>query len=64
MNNVAQQGIVRFRQRAGAPNKSGPTYSTTPATPTPATNAVSLAAGTARVSFGLGVGHGRPHPHL
>ncbi len=26
VNNVAQQGIVRFRTRAGAPNKSGPTY--------------------------------------
>lgn len=37
VNNVAQQGLVRFRARAGAPNKSGPTYSTTPATPTPST---------------------------
>ena len=52
MNNVAQQGLVRFRARAAAPNKSGPTYSTTPATPTPTTNAASLAAGTARVTWG------------
>ena len=52
VNNVAQQGIVRFRARAGAPNTSGPTYSTAPATPTPATTAVSLSAGEARVSFG------------
>jgi len=52
VNNVAQQGLVRFRTKAGAPNKSGPTYSTVPATPTPATSAVSLSAGTVRVSFG------------
>ena len=52
VNNVAQQGLVRFRTRAGAPNTSGPTYSTTPATPTPTTTAVSFAAGEARVSFG------------
>ena len=49
---MAQQGIVRFRTRAGAPNTSGPSYTTTPATPTPATTAVSFAAGEARVSFG------------
>ena len=52
VNGIAQQGIVRFRAIAGAPNKSGPTYSTTPATPTPTTNAVSLSTGTARVSWG------------
>ncbi len=52
VNNVAQQGLVRFRSRAGAPNTSGPTYSTTPATPTPTTTAASFAAGEARVSFG------------
>ncbi|HYN65806.1 MAG TPA: hypothetical protein VES93_02885, partial [Ornithinibacter sp.] len=52
VNNVAQQGITRFRTRAGAPNTSGPTYSTVPATPVPTTSAVSFAAGEARVSFG------------
>ncbi|MEO6510402.1 MAG: LamG domain-containing protein, partial [Nocardioides sp.] len=52
VNNVAQQGIVRFRTKAGAPNKVGPSYSTVPATPTPATSAVSLSAGEVRVSFG------------
>jgi PKD repeat protein len=52
VNNVAQQGITRFRIKAGAPNKVGPSYSTVPATPTPATTAVSLSAGEVRVSFG------------
>ncbi len=52
VNNVAQQGITRFRTTAGAPNKVGPSYSTVPATPTPATTAVSLDAGEVRVSFG------------
>ncbi|GAA2737171.1 PKD domain-containing protein [Pedococcus aerophilus] len=52
VNNVAQQGLVRFRTKAGAPKKSGPSYSTVPATPTPATTAVSLTSGTARVSWG------------
>ena len=52
VNNVAQQGITRFRTKAGAPNKVGPSYYTVPATPTPATSAVSLSAGEVRVSFG------------
>jgi PKD repeat protein len=52
VNNVAQQGITRFRTAAGAPKKVGPTYTTVPATPTPATTAVSLNAGEVRVSFG------------
>ncbi len=52
VNNVAQQGITRFRMKAGAPNKVGPSYSTVPATPTPTTSAVSLSAGEVRVSFG------------
>ncbi len=52
VNGVAQQGIVRFRTRAGAPNTSGPSYSTVPSTPIPSTTAVSFAAGEARVSFG------------
>jgi PKD repeat protein len=52
VNGQNQQGIVRFRTRAGAPNKSGPTYTTNPSTPIPATSAVSLSAGEARVSFG------------
>jgi PKD repeat protein len=52
VNNVAQQGLVRFRGKAGAPKKVGPTYTTVPATPTPTTNAVSLNAGSVRVSWG------------
>ncbi|MFZ1286058.1 MAG: LamG-like jellyroll fold domain-containing protein [Candidatus Phosphoribacter sp.] len=52
VNNVAQQGITRFRTKAGAPNKVGPSYTTVPATPIPATTAVSLSAGEVRVSFG------------
>ena len=52
VNNVAQQGITRFRTKAGAPNKVGPSYSTVPATPTPATSATSLSAGEVRVSWG------------
>ena len=64
VNNVAQQGIVRFRTAAGAPNTSGPTYTTTPATPIPATTAVSFSAGKARVIVRLGVGHGRRGAHL
>ncbi|WP_377644478.1 PKD domain-containing protein [Oryzobacter terrae] len=52
VNGVAQQGITRFRTKAGAPNKVGPSYSTVPATPTPTTSAVSLSAGEVRVSFG------------
>ena len=52
VNGAAQQGIVRFRTAAGAPNRSGPTYTTVPATPVPATNAVSLSSGEVRVSFG------------
>jgi large repetitive protein len=52
VNNVAQQGITRFRTAAGAPKKVGPSYNTVPATPTPETTAVSLEAGTVRVSWG------------
>ena len=52
VNGVNQQGLVRFRTKAGAPNKSGPAYSTVPATPVPSTNAVSLAAGSVRVTWG------------
>ncbi|MFT3970694.1 MAG: PKD domain-containing protein [Micropruina sp.] len=52
VNGTAQQGLVRFRNRAGAPNTSGPTYTTIPATATPTTTAASLAAGEVRVSFG------------
>ena len=52
VNNVAQQGLVRFAVRALAPNKRGPSYDTRPATPLPATAAVSLGGGRAQVSFG------------
>ena len=52
VNGVAQQGITRFRTKAGAPKLVGPSYNTVPATPTPATTAVSLSAGEVRVSFG------------
>ncbi|WP_200961305.1 LamG domain-containing protein [Phycicoccus sp. Soil802] len=53
VNGANQQGLTRFKSRAsGAPKLRGPRYSTIPATPTPSTNAVSLTAGTVRVSWG------------
>jgi hypothetical protein len=38
--------------RATAPNKRGPTYSTNPSRPVPATTATSRSAGTVTVTFG------------
>ncbi|HRW17511.1 MAG TPA: PKD domain-containing protein, partial [Dermatophilaceae bacterium] len=52
VNGVAQQGLVRFARSDIAPRKVGPSYATIPATPVPATTAVSLEAGTARVTWG------------
>jgi hypothetical protein len=51
-NDVAQQGLVRTAVSALAPNRKGPTYTTQPATPVPATTASSTTAGTVRVTFG------------
>ena len=52
INGTSQQGLTRMRTHAGAPNLRGPRYATVPATPAPETNAVSLAAGSVRVSWG------------
>jgi PKD repeat protein len=52
VNGANQQGLTRMRMDNGAPNLRGPRYATVPATPIPATNAVSLAAGSVRVSWG------------
>jgi hypothetical protein len=51
-NDVAQQGLVRTAVSALAPNRKGPTYTTQPATPVPATTASSTTVGTVRVTFG------------
>jgi len=47
VNNVAQQGLVRFAVAASAPNKVGPDYAPTALTPT----VVSQSSGTVRVSW-------------
>ncbi|SDP38037.1 PKD repeat-containing protein [Pedococcus dokdonensis] len=52
VNGALQQGLVRMKTKATAPKLRGPRYTTVPATPTPSTNAVSLTAGTVRVSWG------------
>jgi len=52
VNGVAQQGLTRMARSAIAPNKRGPSYTTNPNRPVPATTAVSFAAGAARVGFG------------
>ena len=52
VNGTAQQGLVRFARTGLAPNKVGPSYTTVPSRSIPPTTALSLAAGTARVSFG------------
>lgn len=52
VNGASQQGLTRMRKPAAAPKLRGPRYTTQPATPTPTTNAASLTAGTARVSWG------------
>ncbi|WP_235529248.1 PKD domain-containing protein [Phycicoccus sp. Root101] len=52
VNGASQQGLTRFKTRPTAPKLRGPRYTTIPATPIPSTNAVSLSAGTVRVSWG------------
>jgi len=52
VNGTAQQGLVRFANRATAPKKVGPTYSTVPSTPIPATTATAWGNDGVRVSFG------------
>lgn len=52
VNGAAQQGLARMAVRAVAPNKRGPTYSTNPSRPVPATTVTSPATGTLRVEFG------------
>lgn len=52
VNGVAQQGLTRMARTGLAPNKVGPSYTTNPARPVPATTASSFAPGTARVAFG------------
>jgi PKD repeat protein len=54
VNGVAQQGLVRMAvsSLAEVPNKQGPTYTTQPDRPIPATTATSPSPGTVSVSFG------------
>jgi hypothetical protein len=52
VNGVAQQGLVRTAVAAAAPNKRGPTYTTQPDRPVPATTATSPSPGTVQVTFG------------
>lgn len=52
VNGVAQQGLVRTATSSLAPNKQGPTYTTQPDRPVPATTASSPSAGTVAVTFG------------
>lgn len=52
VNGVAQQGLVRMAVSRLAPNRRGPTYSTQPWRPVPATTATCVAPGSIRVTFG------------
>jgi large repetitive protein len=52
VNGVAQQGLVRMAVRTVAPNKRGPSYTTNPARPVPATTASAGTDGSVHVSFG------------
>lgn len=52
VNGVSQQGLTRMAVRTSAPNKVGPTYTTTPARPVPATTATRTGSGSISVSFG------------
>lgn len=52
VNGVAQQGLVRMAVSRLAPNRRGPTYSTQPWRPVPATSATCSAPGSIRVTFG------------
>lgn len=57
VNGVRQQGLVRMAVKTLAPNRRGPTYTTKPATPVPATTATSPTQGTVRVTFGAAWDH-------
>ncbi|HEX8509809.1 MAG TPA: hypothetical protein VF635_09995 [Propionibacteriaceae bacterium] len=52
VNGVPQQGLVRLAVKSSAPNRRGPSYTTDPARPVPATTASSPAPGAAAVTFG------------
>ena len=52
VNGTAQQGLVRMAVSSLAPNKRGPSYTTSPARPIPATTATSPSKGTVTVTFG------------
>lgn len=52
VNGKAQQGLVRMAVSGSAPNKRGPTYTTKPARPIPATTAKTTATGSASIAFG------------
>ena len=52
VNGVAQQGLVRMAVTTLAPNKRGPTYTTKPARPVPATTATRPEPGALKVTFG------------
>ena len=65
VNNVAQQGLVRFRTTCrGAEQVAGRPTRPCRRRRRPTTNAVSLTRGHGARVVGLGVGHGRPDPHL
>ena len=52
INGVNQQGLTRMAIRSSATNKTGPTYTTVPARPIPATTATRTSSGTVNVTFG------------
>jgi PKD repeat protein len=52
VDGVSQQGLVRMAISSLAPNKQGPTYTTQPDRPVPATTASSPSPGTVSVTFG------------
>ncbi len=52
VNGTPQQGLVRFAIKSIASNKRGPSYTTNPSRPVPATTATSFKSGTAQVGFG------------
>jgi hypothetical protein len=52
VNGKAQQGLARMAVRSTAPNKMGPTYSTTPSRPVPSTTASRSGSGSVTITFG------------
>jgi hypothetical protein len=52
VNGAAQQGLVRMAVAASAPNRRGPSYTTKPSRPVPATTASYVLPGSIRVTFG------------